>query len=97
MIIIGVDFHPEFQQILRWILRAESSRKNGWRIRPTRSSSTELCNGDISTIEDDHLSFGGSDNFRVADHPNHRVPGASRHHRVLAPGNLADRLFPLRF
>jgi hypothetical protein len=29
MIIIGVDFHPEFQLMLQWIPTAENSRKNG--------------------------------------------------------------------
>jgi hypothetical protein len=32
MIMIGVDFHPEFQQIAGWIGRGASSWKSGWHI-----------------------------------------------------------------
>jgi len=42
MIIIGVDFHPEFQQIAWWIRRPESFRKKDWGIVRRRRSSIAL-------------------------------------------------------
>ena len=39
MIIIGVDYHPEFQQIAFWTKTLESSRRNGFLIQRRPSSS----------------------------------------------------------
>ena len=41
MIIIGVDFHPEFQEIA-WVDKDTGSRKSGWRIAKRRRSFTAL-------------------------------------------------------